>query len=98
MDFLVDRGRLGPGLAAWLIPRGLRPLNRGWTRLGVMLGKLITPLVLLVLFMFVFVPMGLLLRLRGFRPLRLELEPREETYWLEREPPGPDPATIVRQF
>ena len=86
------------GLAAWLIPRGLRPLNRLWTRLGVLLGKVVTPLVLFLLFVLAFVPMGILLRLRGFRPLRLELEPGADTYWLEREPPGPDPETMVRQF
>ena len=86
------------GLAAWLMPRLLRPLNRAWTRLGVLLGKVVTPVVLSLLFLLAFVPMGLILRLRGFRPLRLELEPGEETYWIERDPPGPASETMVRQF
>ncbi len=86
------------GLAAWLMPRVLRPLNRAWTRLGVLLGKIVTPLVLALLFLLAFVPLGLILRIRGFRPLRLELEPEKETYWIDRDPPGPSPETMVRQF
>lgn len=86
------------GLAAWLMPRVLRPLNRAWTRLGVLLGKIVTPVVLLLLFLLAFVPLGLILRIRGFRPLRLELEPEKETYWIDRDPPGPSPDTMVRQF
>ena len=86
------------GLAAWLMPRVLRPLNRAWMRLGLLLGKVVTPLMLSLLFVLAFVPLGLLLRLRGFRPLRLELEQGEETYWIDRDPPGPSPETMVRQF
>lgn len=95
---LVVSSAIAMGLAAWLIPRALRPLNRAWTRLGALLGRVVTPVVLFLLFVLAFVPMGILLRIRGFRPLRLELEPEEDTYWLEREPPGPDPQTMVRQF
>lgn len=86
------------GLAAWLMPRGLSPLNRAWTRLGMLLGKIVTPVVLFLLFVLAFLPLGLLLRLRGFRPLRLKIEPEEDTYWIDRDPPGPAPETMVRQF
>jgi len=86
------------GLAAWLRPQGLRPLNRAWTRLGYLLGKIVTPVVLGLLFLLAFLPLGLVLRLRGFRPLRLDFEPEEDTYWIDRDPPGPSPETMVRQF
>lgn len=86
------------GLSALLMPRVLRPLNRAWTRLGLLLGRIVTPVVLFLLFVVAFVPLGLLLRLRGFDPLRLELEPGKETYWIDRDPPGPSPDTLVRQF
>ena len=55
-----------------------RPLNRAWTRLGVLLGQIATPLVLALLFLLAFVPLGLILRIREFRPFRLELEPEKE--------------------
>ena len=51
-----------------------------------------------VLFVLAFVPLGFLLRLRGFRPLRLELAPGDTTYWIDRNPPGPEPETMARQF
>ena len=86
------------GVAALLVPRVLRPLNAAWTRLGILLGRVITPAVLLVLFVLAFVPLGFLLRLRGFRPLRLEFAPEDTTYWLDRDPPGPEPETMARQF
>ena len=84
--------------SALVVPRVLRPLNRAWTRLGLLLGRIVTPVVLFLLFVVAFVPLGLILRLRGLDPLRLELEPDKETYWIERDPPGPSPDTLVRQF
>jgi hypothetical protein len=43
-------------------------------------------------------PIGLLLRLSGKDLLRLHFEPESPTYWIERLPPGPEPATMPRQF
>ena len=31
-------------------------------------------------------------------PLRLCLDGKAETYWIQREPPGPDPASMIHQF
>ena len=84
------------GVTAMLMPRVLRPLNAAWTRIGIVLGRVITPVVLLLLFGLAFVPMGFVLRLRGFRPLRLEFTPGDETYWIDRDPPGPEPETMAR--
>ncbi len=86
------------GVTALLVPRVLRPLNSAWTRLGILLGRVITPVVLFLLFVLAFVPLGFLLRLRGFRPLRLEFTPGDATYWIDRDPPGPEPETMERQF
>ncbi len=52
------------GATALLTPRLLRPLNAAWTMLGILLGRIITPVVLLLLFVLAFVPLGFLLRLR----------------------------------
>ena len=86
------------GVTALLVPRVLRPLNSAWTRLGILLGRVITPVVLFLLFVLAFVPLSFLLRLRGFWPLRLEFIPGDATYWINCDPPGPEPETMERQF
>src|SRR5215813_4282112 len=46
-------------------PRLLRPLNIFWFRLGLLLHGIVNPLVMLVLFAVVFIPAGLVMRLRN---------------------------------
>ena len=50
------------------------------------------------MFAMVFVPIGLLLRLFGKDPLRLRLDPAAQSYWIEREPPGPAADSMTNQF
>ena len=68
------------GLAA---PATLRPLYRGWMRLGLLINRVTTPLILGLVFILIFVPTGLIMRLLGGDPLRRRLPPAALTY---REP------------
>ena len=43
-------------------------------------------------------PIGLLMRAVGKDPLRLRREPAAGSYWIAREPPGPEPDTMKNQF
>src|SRR3954467_6166267 len=76
----------------------LAPLNRAWTRLGLALFKVVSPVVLLLLYATVFVPVGLLMRARKYDPMRRRREPEAASYWIAREPPGPAPETMVNQY
>ena len=89
---------VGFATVALLSPGLLRPLNVIWSRLGLLLGAVLTPVVLLLIFLVGFLPTGVLLRLFGHRPLRLEFAPGKESYWIDRDPPGPEPRTMIRQF
>jgi hypothetical protein len=42
--------------------------------------------------------MGLLMRLMGKDLLRLRWAPQERSYWIDRQPPGPEPKTMSNQF
>ena len=84
--------------AALMAPRALAPLNRVWFRLGILLGKVVTPLVMGVLYFVVVTPVGFLMRLFGKDPLRLEREPAAKSYWIERSPPGPVRGSLKDQF
>ena len=92
----------GVGLVLLLLglvaPAALAPLNRAWTKLGLLLFKIVNPIVLGLIFALTIIPIGLLLRLFGKDPLRLKFEPEAKSYWIERDPPGPEPASMPQQF
>ncbi|MDX6751352.1 SxtJ family membrane protein [Geminicoccaceae bacterium 1502E] len=85
-------------LAGLVAPRFLAPLNRAWTRLGLVLFKVVNPVVMLLIYATTVVPIGLLMRLAGKDPLRLRKEPAAASYWIDRDPPGPAPETMINQF
>ncbi len=74
----------GFALASWLKPALLEPLNRAWFRLSLLLGRIVTPVVMGVLFYGVITPFGLLMRLKSADPLRLKRDAAADTYWRER--------------
>ena len=86
------------GACALAAPDWLAPLNRVWTRFGFLLHKIVSPIVLGVMFFGVVAPTGLLMRLVGKDPLRLRLDEQARTYWIERRPPGPSPESFKDQF
>jgi hypothetical protein len=81
-----------------LIPGVLEPLNRLWMRLALALSKVVTPVVMAVIFFGTVLPTGLIMRLLRKDPLRLKWDPNARSYWIEREPPGPEPESLKNQF
>ena len=79
-------------------PQVLGPLNRLWIKFGLLLNRIVSPIVLGLMFYLVLTPSGFVMRLLGKDPLRLSFEPDAESYWIEREPPGPDTETMKNQF
>jgi hypothetical protein len=84
-------------LAAWLMPSVLHPLNRLWMKLGLLLHRVVNPIVMGLLFYGTILPTGLVMRMRGRDLLRLKREPDAETYWIVRTP-GPAPESMRDQF
>ena len=85
-------------VAAFLAPGALKPLNRLWFRFGMLLHRIVSPLVMGLLFFATVTPIALLMRLAGKDPLRLKFDRGAKSYWIERAPPGPSPETMRRQF
>jgi hypothetical protein len=83
---------------ALVAPRLLAPLNRVWLWIGLLMHRIVTPVVLGLVFFSTVTPIGLLLRAFGKDPLRLRLDPEASSYWIERRPPGPAGNTMPRQF
>jgi hypothetical protein len=83
---------------AFAAPHWLGPLNRIWFRLGLLLHRVVNPLVMGVIYFGTVVPTGMLLRALGKDLLRLRREPAADSYWIVRQPPGPEPGSMSRQF
>jgi hypothetical protein len=78
------------------VPRVLDPLKRLWLRFGALGHAVLSPVLLALFYYTVITPIGLLMRLVGKDPLRLKRN--RETYWIERQPPGPAPRTMTELY
>lgn len=65
-------------------PDQLLPLNKLWMGLGRLIGKVVNPVVMAVIFFGVFTPAALVARLCGRDELRLRFK-RQATHWVRRE-------------
>ncbi len=83
---------------ALAFPGVLAPLNRGWTKFGLLLHCIVSPIALGILFFGVATTTGVLMRLFGKDSLRLKLDKRASTYWISRTPPGPPSDSFKNQF
>jgi hypothetical protein len=85
-------------LAALAFPRVLAPLNAVWAKLGELLHRVTSPIILGLIYYLAIVPVGLLMRAAGKDPLRRRFDAGASSYWILREPPGPPPETMHQQF
>jgi hypothetical protein len=64
----------------------LNPLNKLWFKFGIFLAKIISPLVMGIIFFLVVTPIGLLMRLLNKDLLNLKFK-NNNTYWIEKTEP-----------
>ena len=83
---------------ALIYPRALTLLNSAWLAFGKILHRVVSPIVLGLVYVTTVVPTGLYLRLTGRDPLRLKLDREAKSYWQQRDPPGPSPGSLKNQF
>ncbi|OZA25390.1 MAG: hypothetical protein B7X93_10905 [Hydrogenophilales bacterium 17-61-9] len=81
-----------------IVPRWLAPLNRLWMKFGELLHRIVSPVILGIMFFGVITPVGLLMRLAGKDLLRTKFDRDAPSYWIRREPPGPEKSSLKRQF
>jgi hypothetical protein len=77
-------------LAALFMPKALGRLNRLWMMFGSLLNKVMEPVIMTVIFVVVFVPFGVMIRI--FKPnlLSFKSDKSVKTYWLSRNNVGTD--------
>lgn len=80
------------------IPHVLSPLNRWWMALGALMAMIVSPIVMLLMFLLVFTPVAICMRLAGRDALVLRRKPAGQSYWRERAAKGHTDDTIRFQF
>ena len=65
----------------------LTPLNKLWFKFGVILGKIISPIIMGIIFFLVVTPIGLIMKVLGKDLLRLKNNKKDNTYWIEKNGP-----------
>ena len=85
------------GLTAWR-PQSLGLANRAWLKLGLVMYRVVNPVIMAILFFGAILPIGLAMRLFGKDFLRLKRDGSAPTYWLPRSDPRPPSESMRQQF
>ena len=64
----------------------LTPLNRLWFKFGILLGRIVSPIVMALIFFAVVTPIGLIMRLLRKDLLNLKYN-KKKSYWIEKNGP-----------
>ena len=64
----------------------LTPLNKIWFKFGIILGKLVSPVVMGIVFFFVVTPISIIMKIFGKDLLKLKYN-NQKSYWLEKSGP-----------
>ncbi|NNC98982.1 MAG: hypothetical protein HKN85_02250 [Gammaproteobacteria bacterium] len=71
---------MGFAAISFLRPSLLNPLNKLWFKFGILLSKIVNPVIMGLIFVLTVIPTGIVMRLLGKRPLQLD-EPPERSMW-----------------
>ena len=69
---------------AFFTPKLLSAPNRLWFKFGLLLGSIIAPIIMILIYFFTIFPTGLFMRLLGKDLLNKKLDKSSKTYWIER--------------
>ncbi len=66
--------------------RILKPLNKLWFKFGILLGKIVSPIIMGIIFFLVVTPIGFIMRILGKDVLNLKFN-ANKSYWIEKTGP-----------
>ena len=62
----------------------LLPLNKLWMKFGILLGMIVSPIIMGIIYFGIFTPIAIIMRLSGRDELRLRLK-KQKTHWINRK-------------
>jgi hypothetical protein len=82
-----------------LKPSLLAPFNRLWTQFGLILHRIMNPLIMGVLFFGIMTPMAVIARACSWDPLRLKFDSKLDSYWIMRnQDQSSNASSLKNQF
>jgi len=85
-------------LSGLIIPQLLKPLNKAWMTLAILLGWVMTRVILAILFYLAITPIGLIAKVVRKDFLDLKIDKSHESYWVKRDRKNLKPIDYERQF
>ena len=79
-------------------PSLAHPLNRLWMFMGLQMAKITNPLLMMVVYYFIIMPLGLIMRLCGHDLLSLKFAPAATTYWITLKSRGSVTESMKQPF
>ena len=73
----------------------LHPLNKLWFKFGLVLGAIIAPIVMCIIYFLVVTPIGLIMKIMGKDLLNIKYDKSKKSYWIQRKTPI---GTMKKQF
>ena len=74
-------------LLAFIAPNTLSLPNKLWFKFGILLGSIIAPIIMALVYFLTVLPTGLIMRLFGKDLLKQKLDKNTKSYWMERSEP-----------
>jgi len=74
-------------LLAFLAPKILILPNKLWFKFGLLIGFIVAPIVITLVYFFTVLPTGLIMRFLGKDLLKQKLDKNAKSYWIERKEP-----------
>jgi hypothetical protein len=79
-------------------PERLTPLNKAWFKLGLLLNRIVNPVIMGLMFFAAVTPIGWAMRKMGGDLLGLKMKPEADTYWILRDASPSGQGDMTKQF
>ena len=85
-------------VCAFVYPDILIIPNKLWAKLGLLLFTVVNPIIMFLIYVTTFIPIGIIMRIRGHDPLASSIDKSGGTYWVSREEEPSDASSMRNQF
>jgi hypothetical protein len=86
------------GLGFILIPARLKPVHTAWLKIAHFVGKIITTLILTLVYYLVITPSAIIKRLFGGPPLPVRPDKEASSYWVARAEPAQPKERFFKRY
>ncbi len=84
--------------AGFIVPSLLKPLQKTWMILAVLMGWIMTKVILFIAFFMIFMPINLILKILKKKIFDFGIKSDQKSYWIPRDQPEFSKASLEKQF